>query len=241
VFLIVSWSKPEPYKRHITISVQGPACDLLVPVGIDIVDLPALRPDRPTTYKMASMYHTCVAPPRMNDDDIVTQGSDTEEGTNDGVGPPPYHAGTDIKHGICCYICTSYKTTTWFKMMEHVRRMHGVAHKKLKGTYFYTMARSDANHQYRKDKKRSPRTKIGKSRRVTPDHTDNQETDETDEKDETCHADAAPEAIAMVWVATPVNPHVTLIYTFLCQLLGKCVTLGSNVAYLFKQLSIICR
>jgi hypothetical protein len=123
VFLIVSWSKPEPYKRHITISVQGPACDLLVPVGIDIVDLPALRPDRPTTYKMASMYHTCVAPPRMNDDDIVTQGSDTEEGTNDGVGPPPYHAGTDIKHGICCYICTSYKTTTWFKMMEHVRRL----------------------------------------------------------------------------------------------------------------------
>ncbi len=75
MFLIVSWSKPEPYKRHITISVQGPACDLLVPVGIDIVDLPALRPDRPTTYKMASMYHTCVAPPRMNDDDIVTQES----------------------------------------------------------------------------------------------------------------------------------------------------------------------
>ena len=67
---------------------------------------------------------------------------------------------------------------------------------------------------------------------VTPERADKQKNDENDEKDEQCHVSS----IAMVWVATTSNPHVTLGYAFLFLFLRTCVTLGSNVAYLLNQL-----
>jgi hypothetical protein len=67
-------------------------------------------------------------------------GGDSE--ASDGFVPPPYKEGDDIERGLSCYICASrFKATTWTSLMEHLRRMHTVTHKKLNGTHLHAMAR----------------------------------------------------------------------------------------------------
>lgn len=70
-------------------------------------------------------------------------------GNEGAVALPPYHKGDDIESGLCCYVCTSFKATTWQQLMEHVRRMHKVSHRQLNGTYLHTMARAEISRARR--------------------------------------------------------------------------------------------
>lgn len=86
---------------------------------------------------------------------------------------PPYQKGDDITRGLACYICADFPpTTSWSKLMEHVRRQHGVTHQQLNGTHLHTMARGELTEQQR------ARRELAKKKAATADEGDKESCDE---------------------------------------------------------------
>jgi hypothetical protein len=112
------------------------------------------RRHRPAAARMASIAHDEAAPLAR---DAEEEGRATGRGAGEGHGadrgeaddadtvPPPYTESDDIHSGLCCYLCDDVDAVKWYKwhtLLEHVRRMHGVAHSKLNGSYLHTMGRA---------------------------------------------------------------------------------------------------
>lgn len=73
------------------------------------------------------------------------------EGVVDEHGPelPPYTEADVIADGVKCYKCDGFTTTSWKKLMEHLRRQHGIQWGTVKGTYLHSQARRELNESER--------------------------------------------------------------------------------------------